>query len=118
MQTQFYDSIFTIMKIALILLVVALGIYAAVCAARVIKENSLSVSCGTTAGLIGGTAVDRDRGIARADAVLAKSDGLGKKYSAEQIESMLDAVYVHGIGKSFEEIRDLAYAECMKNKGR
>lgn len=105
------------MKIALFLLIAAL-VVGGVLFARVYKENRLSIDCGKQAGTVGIVALRRDEGATReqARAHLATPDF--QAYSAAQVEAMLDAVYVDGIGKSVEQIRVAAYEECDRKTAR
>jgi hypothetical protein len=103
------------MTIALVLLILALAI-GGVAVAAVMKGKRTAIECDRIASYIGGTALQRDQGVLRENAVLAKG-GLGGGYSAAQIEAMLDAVYLHGIGKSPDDIKNLARAQCMKKDG-
>lgn len=104
-------------KLVLALIIVAI-IVCGVLFARVYQENRRSIDCGMKAGSVAGIALHRDKGATREEArALLSRPGFGD-YSAAEIESMLDAVFVHGIGKSFEEIRETAYTQCDENKER
>ncbi|UOD30033.1 hypothetical protein INH39_32590 [Massilia violaceinigra] len=105
------------MKIALLLVLVAV-IVGGVLFTRVYKENRRSIDCGMQASIVAGIALRRDKGATRDEVRAAMSGTDLKNRSSAQIESMLDAVYVHGIGKSFEEIRNIAWEQCDKHPER
>ncbi|NHZ36974.1 hypothetical protein [Massilia rubra] len=105
------------MKKALLLVLVAV-IVGGVLFARVYKENRRSIDCGMQANTVAGIALRRDKGATRDEVRAAMSGTDLKTRSAAQVESMLDAVYVHGTGKSFEEIRNIAWEQCDKNPER
>lgn len=105
------------MKIALLFVLVAV-IAGGVLFARVYQENRRRIDCGMQANTVAGIALRRDKRATRDEVRAAVSGTDSKARSAAQLESMLDAVYVHGIGKSFEEIRNIAWEQCDKNPER
>jgi hypothetical protein len=108
------------MKIVLLLIVVAV-IVCGVLFARVYRENRRSIDCGMHATSVAIVALHRDKGETREQVrAMMDSPNFGAYSAAHtpaQIETMLDAVFVHGVGKSVEEIRNLAYQQCDQGSG-
>lgn len=102
------------MKIFLLLVLVAL-VVGGVLFSKVVKENSRSIDCGMQASTAAGIAMRRDKGATREEMLAELSGTEFKNRTPAQIAFMLDAVYVHGIGKTFEEVRVSAWERCDKN---
>lgn len=105
------------MKIVLLLVIAAL-IIGGVLFHRVYKENRRSIDCGMHAANVAMIALKRDKGATREQARAEMGVPPFDTYSPEQREAVLDAVYLHGVGKSFEEIRTMAWEQCDKNPVR
>ena len=72
------------------------------------------LSCEMQTLLIGLSATQRDIGITREESTLAKNkDG---ELTRAEVKFILDTVYVRGVGKTPDEIKDAFYAKCRPHR--